>query len=118
MPMEHAFGVESAGPAPLPLGSTKFGFPMPSHAIGSPPIRTQDERAPASDWPLSDVEGPPMWPSMYPPTQTPAPIDPLGYGASTAVLSSSPDDATAPLHAEKSVALVLGDDDSTAVEAP
>lgn len=111
MPMEHAFGVESAGPAPLPLGSTKFGFPMPSHAIGSPPIRTQDERAPASDWPLSDVEGQPMWPSMYPPTQTPAPIDPLGYGPSTAVLSSSPDDATAPLHAEKSVALVLGDDE-------
>lgn len=111
MPMEHAFGVDNAGPTPLPLGSSKFGFPMPSSAVGPPHVRTQEERFPASDWPLSDVEAPSMWSSMYSSTQTPASMDPLGYAPSTAVLSSSPDDATVPLHAEKSVALVLGDDE-------
>lgn len=119
MHMEHTFGArDAAAPPPLHLGS-KFGFSVPNSAVGSPRVRAQDDRfhTSPSEWAINDADTPSsMWssvrmPTMPPPTH-PA-TDPLLLN-SNYVLSSSPDDTTTPLHAETSVALVLGDDEPRA----
>ena len=118
---EHPFAAAGLDAPSLRLGAPKFGFSMPNSAVGSPRIRPQEDRflnnpsssSLSADWPAPTTTDPEytrsMWSSVRLPGQVP---DPLLYGApSGSVLSSSPDETTAPLHAETSVAIALGDDE-------
>lgn len=118
---EHPFAAAGLDAPSLRLGAPKFGFSMPNSAVGSPRIRPQEDRflnnpsssSLSADWPAPSTTDPEytrsMWSSVRLPGQVP---DPLLYGApSGSVLSSSPDETTAPLHAETSVAIALGDDE-------
>lgn len=119
--LHRSMTIDTFGYDPASHLTQSLHLGLSSPLLSTPPTsRASEERATSNtpltaDWSAADYDPRTNWPSTRMHVRT---ADPLVYGPLGGVLSSSPDNAETPLHAEASAAIALEDDLRTLTTSP